>query len=264
MVGFELVRRMVTTIDYGRNVITLTRPDRFEAGSDSGVRVPFVFYDHVPNVPGRIGDLPARFAIDAGSRSALDITSPFVASHRLRDHFTTGTVAITGYGVGGPARSYVVRIPSVAIGSITIEDVVVDLSEAHSGAFSDPNFDANVGSALLKRFVVTFDYDRQLMYLKPIEPIPPDVGTFDLSGLWINAHGDGYEIMDVAPGSAGSQAGLAVGDLITLVDGRPVTDARLSDMRQRLRSDRPGTQVQLTVRRASQVLNVTLTLRDQV
>jgi Aspartyl protease/PDZ domain len=264
MVGFELVRRMVTTIDYGRNVITLTRPDRFETGSDSGVRVPFVFYDHVPNVPGRIGDLPARFAIDTGSRSALDITSPFVASHRLRDHFTAGTVAITGYGVGGPARSYVVRIPSVAIGSITIEDPVVDLSEAHSGAFSDPNFDGNVGSALLKRFVVTFDYDRQFMYLKPIEPVPPDVGTFDRSGLWINAHGDGYEIMDVAPGSAGSQAGLAVGDLITLVDGRPVTDARLSDMRQRLRSDRPGTQVQLTVRRASQVLNVTLTLRDQV
>ena len=264
MVGFELIRRMVTTIDYGRYMITFTRPDRFEAGPDSGVRVPFVFYDHVPNVLGRIGDLPARFDIDTGSRSALDITSPFVASHRLRDHFTEGTVAITGYGVGGPARSYVVRIPSVAIGSITIEDPVVDLSEAHAGTFSDPNFDGNVGSALLKRFVVTFDYDRQFMYLKPIEPVPPDVDTFDRSGLWINAHGDGYEIMDVAPGSAGSQAGLAVGDLITLVDGRPVTDAKLSDTRQRLRSDQPGTQVQLTVRRASQLRNVTLVLRDQV
>ncbi len=264
MVGFELVRRMVTTIDYGRHVITFTQPDRFEADARSGVRVPFVFYDHVPNVPGRIGDLPARFGIDTGSRSALDITSPFVASHRLRDRFTAGTVAITGYGVGGPARSYVVRIPSVAIGSITIEDPVVDLSEAHSGSFSDPNFDGNVGSALLKRFVVTFDYARQFIYLKPIEPVPADVGTFDRSGLWINAQGDGYEIMDVAPGSAGSQAGLAVGDVITLVDGRPVTDAGLSEMRQRLRSDQPGTKVQLTVRRASQVLNFTLVLRDQV
>jgi S1-C subfamily serine protease len=102
------------------------------------------------------------------------------------------------------------------------------------------------------------------MYLKAIEPVPPDVGTFDRSGLWINAHGDGYEVMDVAPGSAGSQAGLAVGDLITLVDGRPVTDWTLSDTRQRLRSDQPGTEVQLTVRRASQLLHITLVLRDQV
>jgi len=264
MVGFELIRRMVTSIDYGLHTITFTRPDRFEAGPGTGVRVPFVFYDHLPNVSGRIGDLSARFDIDTGSRTTLDITSPFVTSHRLRDDFTAGTVAVTGYGVGGPVRSHVARMPSVSIGSITIEDPVVDLSEAHAGAFSDPNFDGNVGSALLKRFVVTFDYAHQLMYLKPIEPVPPDVGTFDRSGLWINAHGDGYEIMDVAPGSAGSQAGLVVGDLITLVDGRPVTDAGLSDMRQRLRSQRPGTQLQLTVRRASQVLHVTLVLRDQV
>jgi hypothetical protein len=264
MVGFELVRRMVTTIDYGRHAITFTRPDRFEAGPDRGVRVPFVFYDHLPNVPGRIGDLPARFDIDTGSRSALDITSPFVASHRLRDHFTKGTVAVTGYGVGGPARSYVVRAPSVAIGSITIKDPVVDLSEARAGSFSDPNFDGNVGSALLKRFVVTFDYAHQYIYLKPIEPVPPDVGTFDRSGLWINARGERYEVMDVAPGSAGSQAGLAVGDLITLVDGRPVSDGGLSDMRERLRCEPPGTRVQLSVRRGSQVRNVTLVLRDQV
>jgi C-terminal processing protease CtpA/Prc len=152
----------------------------------------------------------------------------------------------------------------VAIGSITIEDPIVDLSEARSGSFSDPNFDGNVGSGLLKRFVVTFDYARQFMYLKRIEPVPADVGTFDRSGLWINAHGDGYEIMDVAAGSAAAQAGLAVGDLITLVDGRPATDGGLSDMRKRLRSGQPGTQVQLTVMRGSQTLNVTLVLRDQV
>jgi PDZ domain/Aspartyl protease len=264
MVGFELVRRMVMIIDYGRHTVTFTRPDRFEAAADSGVRVPFVFYDHLPNVPGRIGDLPARFDIDTGSRSALDITSPFVVAHRLRERFTKGTVAVTGYGVGGPARSYVVRMPLVAIGSITIEDPIVDLSEARSGSFSDPNFDGNVGSGLLKRFVVTFDYARQFIYLKRIEPVPPDLDTFDRSGLWINAHGDGYEVMDVAPGSAAAQVGLAVGDLITSVDGRPATDTGLSDMRQRLRSEQPGTRVQLTIRRGSRVLNVTLVLRDQV
>src|SRR5262249_56938318 len=104
----------------GRHTLTFTRPDRFAAGADSGARVPFVFYDHLPNVPGRIGDLPARFNIDTGSRSALDVTSPFVAAHRLRERFTKGTLAVTGYGVGGPARSYTVPIPPVPIPPITI------------------------------------------------------------------------------------------------------------------------------------------------
>lgn len=264
MVGFELLRRMVTSIDYGRHTITFIRPDRFEAGPDTGVRLPFVFYDHVPNVSGRIADIPARLAIDTGSRSTLDSTSPFVASNRLRQRFTKGIVAVTGYGVGGAARSYVVRMPSVAIGSIAIENPVVELSEARAGSFSDPNYDGNVGGGLLKRFVVTFDYARQFMYLKRIEPMPPDIDTFDRSGLWINARGDAYEVMDVAPGSAAAQAGLAVGDLITMVDGHAVNDTGLADIRRRLRSEQPGTQVQLNVKRGSGSRNVTLILRDQV
>lgn len=87
-----------------------------------------MFYDHLPNVAGRIGNLPARFDIDTGSRTALDVTSPFVSAHGLRLHFTKGSLAVTGWGVGGPARSYVVRMPSVAIGGVTIPNPVVDLS----------------------------------------------------------------------------------------------------------------------------------------
>jgi hypothetical protein len=264
MVGFELIRRMVTTIDYGRHTITFTVPERFKPDSTLGIAVPFVFYDHVPSVPGRIGDLPARFDIDTGSRSELDVTSPFVAQHRLRDHFTKGALAVTGWGVGGPARSYVVRMPSVTIGPVNIPNPVVGLSDASGGTFSDPNFDGNVGSALLKRFVVTFDYIGQIIYLKAIAPIPADVGTFDRAGFWINAKKDGYEVMDVAPGGAASEAGLKLGDLIVTIDGQTVTDADLSQARQKFRSAPPGTKVALTVRRDAETRNLTLILREQI
>jgi hypothetical protein len=264
MVGLELFRRMVTTIDYERHVITFIVPEHFKPSPELGVAVPFVFYNQNPAVAGRIGNLPARFTIDTGSRTALDVTSPFVAAHGLRDHFAKGSLAVTGWGVGGPTRSYVVRMPSVAIGGVTIPNVVVDLSTARHGAFSDPNSDGNVGDALLKRFVVTFDYARQIMYLKRISPTPPDLDTFDRSGLWINAHGDGYEVMDVAPGSAAESATLALGDLIIAVDGQPVTDSGLSDMREAWRTAPPGTRVVLSVRRGAEMRTVTLILRDQI
>jgi hypothetical protein len=264
MVGFELIRRMVSTIDYEHKLISFTVPDRFKPGADLGLAIPFEFYDTIPTVAGHIGNLPTKLKIDTGARIALDITSPFVALHGLRDHFAKGSIAMTGWGVGGPTRAYVVRIPSIAIGSMTIANVVADLSSARAGNLSDPNFDGNVGGAMLKRFVVTFDYAHQMMYLKRITPAPPDLDTFDRSGLWINAHGEGYEVMDIAPGSAAASAGLVLGDLITTVDGHPVTDAELPDTRQAWRTAPSGTQVELIVKRGAETRTVTLILRDQI
>jgi hypothetical protein len=223
-----------------------------------------VFYDQIAVVAGRIGDIPVRLKIDTGARITLDVTSPFVAAHGLRDQFTKGALADTGWGAGGPTRSYVVRMPSVSIGDLSIANPVVDLSTARAGNLSDSNFDGNVGGGLLKRFVLTFDYAHQLLYFKRIIPAPPDLDNFDRSGLWINAHGDGYEVTDVAAGSAAASAGLALGDLITAMDSRSVIDSELANTRQAWRTAPPGTRVELTVRRGAETRIVTLILRDQI
>lgn len=264
MVGYELIRRMVTTIDYGRRTITFTDPTRFTPDSGLGVAVPFVFYDHLPSVAGSIGDLPAMFNIDTGSRSEIDITSPFVAKHDLRSRFPKGTSAVTGWGVGGPSRDYMFRLSSLKLGAVDVDHIAAGLSFDKGGSISDPNYDANIGSALLKRFVVTFDYAHRMMYLQRIQPTPPDVGTFDRSGLWINAKAGGYEVVQVASDSAGAKAGLAVGDVIVAIDGKPVESEQLSDTRLRLRNDPPGTTLLLTVSRSGQSRPLTLTLADQI
>jgi predicted aspartyl protease len=264
MVGFELIRRLVTTIDYERKTITFTDPAAFRPRPALGLATPFVFYDHLPNVTGAVAGLPARFDIDTGSRSEVDFTSRFVAANRLRDRFAKGASAVTGWGVGGPARSYVVRLTSLKLGPVEVEHVAAGLSEAKGGSFSDPNYDGNIGSALLKRFVVTFDYDHQVIYLRRIQPTPPDIGTFDRSGLWINAKDGGYAVTDVASGSAGAAAGMAVGDVIVAIDGQAAAAYRLADARRTLRDRPAGTRIMLSVRRGDQTRRITLTLRDQI
>jgi len=139
MVGFELIRRMVTTVDYGRQTLTFTDPAKFKPGPALGVPAPFVFYDHLPNVQGSVMGVPARFDIDTGSRSEVDFTSPFVAAHQLRDKFAKGASAVTGWGVGGPARDYMVRLSSLKLGPVEVEDIAAGLSEAKGGSISDPN-----------------------------------------------------------------------------------------------------------------------------
>lgn len=263
MVGFELLRRLIVRIDYGRKIITFTEPGHVSL-SDAGVAVPFVFYTHLPFVRGRIDDIPATFDIDTGSRSELDVTSPAVIRYHLRERYPQGARAVTGWGVGGPSQSYVVRLHSVTLGAVTVSSPVADLSDATRGSFSDPNFDGNIGSGFLKQFVVTFDYGHQMMYLRRIEPTPPDVGDFDRSGLWINAAEGGYIVTYVAARSPAAVAGLHAGDVILEIDGRPARAEELSNARELLRARAAGTHVPMLVKVKSGSHRVVLTLRDQI
>jgi hypothetical protein len=263
MVGFELLRRLVVQIDYGRKLLTFTEPTHFSPGG-AGVPVPFVFYDHLPFVRGRIDESPAAFDIDTGSRSMLDVTSPAVARLHLRDRYTRGVRAVTGWGVGGPSHSYVVRLHAVSLGDVMVQGPVADLSESIHGSFSDPNYDGNIGTGLLKQFVVTFDYGRQRMYLRRIEPPPPDIGDFDRSGLWINASQGGYTVTAVADGSGAADAGLEGGDVILELDGRPATAQNLSEARSLLRARPAGSKVSMLVKEKTGIHRVEVTLRDQI
>jgi hypothetical protein len=263
MVGFELFRRFAVQIDYGLHTLTFTDPARFDPRG-TGTAIPFKFYDHLPMIEGRIGELPARFDIDTGSRSEITITGPFVALHQLRSRFSKGVNAVTGWGVGGPSRSYAVRLPSVSLGGVQVEDAIGDLSADHGGSMSDANYDGNIGSGLLQRFVVTFDYAHQLLYLKPLAPAPIDAGRFDRSGLWINAGPKGYVVADVAPGGPAEHAGIAVGDIITSIEGKRCPAEDLANARLQFRARPAGSEINLTLERGTARKTATLILRDQV
>jgi hypothetical protein len=263
MVGFELFRRLVVRIDYGRKVLTFMEPGH-ASFQRAGIAVPFVFYTHLPFVRGRIDETPATFDIDTGSRSELDVTSPTVVRYHLRERYPRGALAVTGWGVGGPSQSYVVRLHSVTLGTVTVNAPVADLSEAAHGSFSDPNFDGNIGSGFLKQFVVTFDYGHRVMYLRRIEPQPPDVGDFDRSGLWINAAKAGYLVTYVATGSPAAEAGLHIGDIILELDGQAARAADLSNARELLRARPAGTHVPMLVKGKAGTRRIALTLRDQI
>ena len=60
------------------------------------------------------------------------------------------------------------------------------LTTDKGGSNADDNLAGNIGGGILKRFVVTFDYEHNTMYLKPIAGRIADLDTFDRSGMWIN------------------------------------------------------------------------------
>jgi hypothetical protein len=263
MVGFEVFKRFVTRIDYGSHVMTLIEPKSFDP-ADAGTPVKFVFDGELPQVEGTFEGIPGKFNIDTGARDEITLTSPFVQANGLRAKHPVGVEAVDGWGVGGPARAYVTRGAQLTLGAVEVPQVVTALSTQSKGAFASASYSGNVGGGLLKRFVVTFDYSHQVMYLKPLPQPVADVGGFDRAGMWINGAPDGFQVMDVSAAGAAQAAGLQAGDIITAVDGRPAASIPIYELRARLRNEAPGTQVALEVRRGSDKRSVRIALRDQI
>jgi hypothetical protein len=263
MIGFEVFRRFVTQIDYGRKTLTFIDPAAFDPAG-LGAPVPFVFYSHLPQVAGSFEGIPGQFDIDTGSRVELTLTKPFVDANDLIRRNPKAVTAVDGWGVGGPSRSYITRANELTLGPVRIGNLVAGFATQSKGAFADPNYAGNVGSGLLKRFVVTFDYARQLMYLKPLPAPVADSGTFDRAGLWINTVAAGLKVTDVTAGGPAAKAGVQVGDAVTAVDGAAASSISLSDLRARLRDSEPGTVVAFTIERGGATRVVHVTLQDQI
>ncbi|HEY5289765.1 MAG TPA: aspartyl protease family protein [Caulobacteraceae bacterium] len=263
MIGFEVFRRFVTVVDYGAHTLTFIDPAKFDPRG-AGIPVPFRFYDHLPQVEGTFEGMSGRFDIDTGSRDELTLTKPFVDARGLIASHPKGVLATDGWGVGGPSRSYVTHSASLTLGPVRVSGLVAGLSVQNKGAMSDPNYIGNVGSGLLKRFVVTFDYAHQTMYLRPLPAPVTDTDDFDRSGMWINGAPGGFKIVDLTAKGPAEAAGLKVGDEITAVDGAAATSIALSDFRERLRAGAVGTRVRLTISNAGAPREVSVILKDQI
>ena len=262
LIGYEVLKRFTVRVDYENSRLTLTDPAVF-AYEGKGTTVPFQFHGHVPQVEGEIDGIAGRFDIDTGSRASITLLGPFAEKHNLKDRYAARVEAVTGWGVGGAARSLVARAGTLRLGSVEVASPVTELSLQKKGSFTDPYVAGNVGAGVLKRFNIVFDYANQKLIFEPNAlASKPDV--FDRSGMWLNQGEAGFEVIDVVPGGPAAQAALRSGDRILAVDGRKATELDLPAIRGRFKSEPAGTQVRLTIRSGDATREVVLTLKELV
>jgi aspartyl protease/PDZ domain-containing protein len=259
IVGVEIARRFITTIDYPARTMTFaTRmPDE-----QPGTAIPFVYDQSVPEISGAVGALRGQFIIDTGNRQSLVLYAPFVTAHDLTARYPSDVHGITGFGLGGPSVGQLVRLPSFVAGTVTVADPIAALSLDTAGALTEPGTAGNIGGGILKRFTVTFDYRRQIMYLARGRA-GPTADSFDRSGLFLVQTHAGIRVIGALTGTPAYAAGIRSGDVITAVNGRPAASIGLLDLRAQLRTS-PGTRIEMMVRDGTSDKKVTFTLRDYV
>jgi hypothetical protein len=263
MIGYEFFARFITRFDYGKHTITFIDKKYFDSKT-AGTPVPMRLYHQFPEILGSYDGVPGRFGIDTGSRMPLLLNKVWAAKNGFPKPGTKTIEAQTGWGVGGPTHSVVFRGGTLKLGNVTIEHPLTMVSTDKGGAGAVESFPSNVGGGVLKRFVVTFDYDNSTMYLKPIKGHIEDLDTFDRSGMWINAVPDGFKVIEITNGGPAEAAGLQKDDIITAIEGKNASGFSLPKLRQSWRTEKAGTVVKLTVKRGNEAKNVSITLRDLI
>ena len=262
LIGYEVFKRFVVRVDYEKSLLTFTEPAAFSY-TGKGTVVPFNFNAHIPQVDGSIDGIAGKFDIDTGSRASLSLLAPFAEKHQLKERYAARVEGVTGWGVGGAARSQVTRAKELRLGEVRVASPVTELSLQKKGSFIDPYVAGNVGAGVLKRFNMTFDYRNQRLFFEPnANDTRPDV--FDRSGMWLNNAGSAFEVIDVIAGGPADKATLRAGDKIVAVDGKKAGTINLPDLRVRFKTDEPGTQIRLKVQSGDATREVVVTLKDLV
>lgn len=252
----------VVDLDFARSRVRFFSPAEYSAPAGAKV-IPFELYDNaIPAVDGEIAGVKGKFLIDLGDRSSLTLFGPFWRAHHLDRVFGPGIVAITGYGLGGPVKGEVVRVPEFTMAGVRVRGIVARLSLQKAGDFNTSALAGSIGTGILKRFNVIFDYPghRILLQQEPSRDVPDEA---DRSGLWLGRGGSGFEVFDVVPNSPAARGGIKKGDIVTAIDGVPTKRLDLFATREELKS--PGRKADsFTINDGSHSKVVTIALHDLI
>ena len=156
--GYDFIRQFVMTIDYDKGLLTLSDPATFKYHGSGGI-IPIEFMTGLPYVSGiiKVPGVPATKAL-----FLVDCTSSDGANHQLIRK-SKGPLRHTkgGIGLGQPTETVVGRLDYFKLGKFVIRG-------APSLPFRDEGeTTGQIGSAILKRFKVTFNYSKSQLILEP-------------------------------------------------------------------------------------------------
>ncbi len=245
LIGQDIFQETFFGLDYRRSEVTMASeiPESPPPGFASGdaVEVAYALEQLMPVVEVDVGGRTARLIADTGSGVTL-LTESFVAPELLASGLS-GYIWYTSYG-SDPGT--IVRLPAITVGGRPVPDTwaVIVPDEYHLKPVFDAiglQVDGFLGYPVYRRFYVAVHGTESRYLFYPYPDLAHVNGAeWDRVGLEI-MRSEGQVLIDmIFEPSDASAKGVLSGDVLLEIDGAPVADLPLDDIRLLLRGQ-PGT-----------------------
>jgi len=153
IIGREVFDAAPIRIDLAKNdVRALTAKD-----APRGTKLPLTTQGGIETVPVELGKTSAQAVLDFGNGTGVMIGKELAAQLGLRP-----IARMKGGGIGGEIERDVVVLPELTLAGLTFRDVQASVDETSSRA------PLNVGTPILKNFVVTADFKGRAAWFEPV------------------------------------------------------------------------------------------------
>ncbi|HAA11864.1 MAG TPA: hypothetical protein DCE41_09265 [Cytophagales bacterium] len=270
LIGFDFFKNFVVRIDYRDKEITFYRP---------GTHRVSVFDEVYPiSIEESKAYLQAEITYADGTQKQVKLLVDTGASHALwLDPPEDSTVTIlpetvfatpVGRALSGEIEGHLGRIPSFTLQKNTFNEVLTSFPNRNEylDIVKSTGRDGSLGSEILRRFEVTFDYPNESIYFSRNVDYG-DPFQYNMSGLSIirNVKTDlpSYLVENVVENSPASEVDIREGDEILRVNGLSREDISLNQINFLLKS-REGKRIRLVIRRDGETIKKEFRLKSLI
>jgi len=270
IIGYELLKNFVTDINFRTQTIKFYDPQKFQIpNSKKYQKNKLEFHKDKPYIEtvsylNDGSEHQTKLLIDTGCSDALWLFEKASTGLQITDKYFNDYL---GEGISGSIKGKRSKIKAFKIGRYTFNSITVAFLDSISTqrARNFKERDGSIGSNLLQRFRVIFDYPNKILYLKKAKSFKKDF-RYNRAGLGISYHKDAkvlvveknnsivvsdntfadnntlfkidYEykfkrlfyIYYVRSNSPADKAGLQVNDIIKSINDKPSYDYNLNEI----------------------------------
>lgn len=208
VLGYPLFRETLLTLDYPGSRV-LIQPAKTTA-IPPGTVLPLDDSRKTPLIPLRLGESSMLTLIDSGSDEAFSLNPAGLDLSYAVPPRAGATIAT----LSGDRTQQIGRLDnSLALGGHVFQRPIVDLTDELS----------SIGGGVLKYFSVTFDQAQSKVTFHRATNDPIAMAPRRSAGVSFSKTPAYWRVAGVVSGSSAAEAGIQLGDLVTRINGEPVT-----------------------------------------